>query len=263
MIKLAVSNIAWDTKDDDKVLSYMSSKNITGLEIAPTKIIAEKPYENIEEAGLILDKMCYIYKLKIASMQSIWFGRQERMFFTEQERKILLDYTKKSILFAEKIGCKNIVFGCPKNRIINSKLDIEIAMQFFSELGDYAQAHNTVLAIEANPVIYGTNFLNTTSEVLEFVCGINNSGIRINLDLGTIICNDESLEIVQRAIPYVNHIHISEPNLKPIEKRKLHERIADILEYTHYDKFVSIEMGNTGNVGDVLSVINYTQSIFS
>ena len=33
----------------------------------------------------------------VPSMQSIWFGRQEKIFGTLEERKILVEYTKKAI----------------------------------------------------------------------------------------------------------------------------------------------------------------------
>lgn len=52
------------------------------------------------------------------SMQSIWYGRTEKLFGTEEERNLLLDYTKSAVDFAAAIGCKNLVFGCPKNRCI-------------------------------------------------------------------------------------------------------------------------------------------------
>ena len=38
-------------------------------------------------------------------MQSIWFGRQERLFGSEEEREILIDYTKKAVDFAVAIQC--------------------------------------------------------------------------------------------------------------------------------------------------------------
>lgn len=62
--------------------------------------------------------------------------------------------------FANAIGCGNMVFGCPKNRVIDHESDEHIAIEFFRLLGDYAKKCNTVLAIEPNTVIYGTNFLN-------------------------------------------------------------------------------------------------------
>ena len=39
----------------------------------------------------------------VPSMQSIWFGRQEKVFGTAEERQILVDYTKKAILSRDDI----------------------------------------------------------------------------------------------------------------------------------------------------------------
>ena len=44
-------------------------------------------------------------------MQSIWFRRQEMLFGTEEERKVLVDYTKKAIDFAAAVGCEMVCFN--------------------------------------------------------------------------------------------------------------------------------------------------------
>ena len=67
-------------------------------------------------------------------MARICFGKNEVIFGSEEERKSISDYVKKSIDFAQSIGCKNLVFGSPKNRNINPNQE-EIAIEYFSEIG--------------------------------------------------------------------------------------------------------------------------------
>ena len=69
----------------------------------------------------------------------------KRFLVSEEERKILVDYTKKAIDFANRISCKNLVFGCPKNRVSKNENNNDIAISFFRELGEYAKLKNTVL----------------------------------------------------------------------------------------------------------------------
>ena len=78
------------------------------MEIAPTRIFPEDPYENLSKVSDWYEGMRD--RFVIPSMQSIWFGRSEKIFGTEEEREILLNYTKKAIDFAERIECKNLVF---------------------------------------------------------------------------------------------------------------------------------------------------------
>ncbi len=241
-MKLAISNIAWDERQSSKVYEKMKELKFSGLEIAPSKIFGATPYEYRREAVQFRENISENYGLSICSMQSIWFGRTEMIFKNLEERRVLLDYTKKAIDYAQTIGCKNLVFGCPKNRVINSGFDKKIAIDFFSKLGEYAKQHNTVLALEANPDIYGTNFINYTEEAFGLVKEINNEGFKVNYDFGTVLYNGESLESLQDNIAFINHVHISEPYLKAVSFNEKHKELLGILKKGNYDGFISVEM---------------------
>ncbi len=261
-MKLSVSNIAWSKEDDQMMYDFLKKSNFSGLEIAPTRIFEELPYSNLENAKLFKKELLEKYNLEISSMQSICFGRNESIFGQEPERNSLKDYIKLSIKFANAISCKNLVFGCPKNRIIGDNQE-DFALEFFSELATFSYQNNTNLAMEANPEIYGTNFLNTTKQAIEFVKELNHEGLRINLDLGTIIHNNEDLNVVFDNIDLINHIHISEPYLEIIQERAIHNELAKILKKTNYKNFVSIEMKNLNDIKNLKEVINYTKSVFN
>ena len=181
-MKLSISNIAWDTNLNKQIYELMHKYNFKGLEIAPTKIFPEKPYENLDIAKKWMQELKDTYELIIPSMQSIWFGKSEKIFKTKEERQILINYTKKAIDFASIIDCKNLVFGCPKNRNIEKDSDYQIAIEFFKALGDYAYSKNTVIGMEANPVIYNTNFINDTQSAIKLIKDVNSKGFLLNLD---------------------------------------------------------------------------------
>ena len=261
-MKISISNIAWSKENDNEMLEFLSNKGFDALEIAPTRIIEDSPYEHIEKSKCICEGIKQKYKLDISSMQSIWFGKTEKIFESEDNRKKLINYSKKAIDFANVINCKNLVFGCPKNRIINNiEIDYNVAVDFFSEIGEYACSKNVYFSIEPNPVIYNTNFINTTNEAINFVKNINCSGIKINVDLGTIIYNNEDISILENNVNLINHVHISEPNLEYIEKRKLHKDIVDLLKRNDYNKYISIEMKNKNNIDKVKEIANYVYGI--
>jgi len=260
-MKVTISNIAWQAENDGEMYAFLKEKNCTGIEIAPTRIFQENPYSDLEKVANFREELQSNYGLQVVSMQSICFGRNEAIFSSEEERASLLDYIKQSIDFASVLGCKNLVFGSPKNRNINEGQE-ELAIAYFSEIGRYAAQKNTVFAFEPNPVIYGTNFINTTTQALDFVKECNIEGLKINFDLGTVIYNEENLTILENNLKWINHIHISEPYLEEIQKRSLHYELASILRREKYENYISIEMKGGSELQKIKDIIQYTQDVF-
>lgn len=256
-MNLSISNIAWSSMHDEKVYEKMLELGFNGLEIAPTRVYSENPYSKIIEAEKWAVNLQHRYGIVVCSLQSIWYGRTEKIFGTEYERKSLITYTKRAIDFAEAVGARNVVFGCPRNRVINSDLDYNIAYEFYSEIAEYAFEHHTVLALEPNPIIYNTNFINTTEEAIALIKKIDKPGFQLNLDLGTVIYNEENIENFVESVKVINHVHISEPGLGLIKRRKLHKNLIEMLKKIKYQKFISIEMGNQDAVDDVVKVMRY------
>lgn len=261
-MKLSISNIAWSPQWDKEMYRFLQKSGYTAIEIAPTRLFPEAPYEHCSEAQTFAVWLKDTYGLSVSSMQSIWYGRKEKLFGTAEDRQMLTEYTKKAIEFASQMGCGNLVFGCPKNRWVEKEELKESAESFFKELGDYAYKKGTVLAMEANPPIYNTNYINTDSEAFALVKKIDSKGFLVNLDLGTMIENEEALSVIIEDINLINHIHISEPNLKNIEERPIHYEIAEVLRKKAYTGYVSIEMGLQENVQVTKRVIEYVREIF-
>lgn len=261
-MKLSVSNIAWTAQEDITMYSFLQNEQINALEIAPTRIFPENPYEKLREASIFRKFLSEKFALSISSIQSIWFGRKEKLFSTKEERDFLLEYTKKAILFAEQLQCGNLVFGCPKNRVLPVDKSSNDIIPFFRELGEFAQAHHTCIGIEANPPIYGTNFLNTTIETFDFVSRVDSSGVKVNLDVGAMLYNQEQPELIKNCIPYISHIHISEPNLEMVQNREFHHRLANILRNEKYSGYISLEMKNLKDEISLKSVIQYLKTRF-
>lgn len=262
-MRLSISNIGWAEENDAAVYGLMKKYGFQGLEIAPTRIFPERPYDMNSEAETWSKQLKSEYGFCVPSMQSIWYGRQEKIFSTDEERRILLDYTKKAIDFAAAIGCKNLVFGCPGNRNLPDGADESLAVAFFHELGDYAYSKGTVIGMEANPPIYNTNFINDTESALNLIEKVDSKGFLLNLDLGTILQNEEDVSGLVGKVNRINHVHISEPGLKPIEERPIHRELKTLLEKENYDRFISIEMGKVDDLAILEEKMNYVRGIFA
>ena len=262
MLKISISNIAWTEEYDKAVYDLMKQYGYTGLEIAPTRIFPENPYDRCGEAEEWAENLKSDFGFSVPSMQSIWYGRNEKLFGSDEDRRTLVDYTKKAIDFAEIIGCKNLVFGCPRNRNLSDGADKSIAIGFFKEIGDYASVHNTVIGMEANPPIYNTNYINDTKSALELIKEVQSEGLKLNLDVGTMIENGEAVDILRGNEHLINHVHISEPGLKPVETRELHTDLSELLKDSDYSNFVSIEVGRQDDINQLESMLKYVRETF-
>lgn len=273
-MQLAISNIAWSCEYDGQMYKMMEKYGFGGLEIAPTRIFEQKPYDCLSEGKKWAENLRTEYGLSVVSLQSIWYGRNESLFGSYEERQALLEYTKRAIDFACAVGAKNIVFGCPKNRKIpmvlgesftnSSKIDTYYnqALNFFSVLGDYAASNGVVIGMEANPVMYNTNFINTTLEALNLVKQVDSLGFRLNLDIGTMLINNEPIGILTDNVDLISHVHVSEPGLEPVKHYALHDQLAELLAINGYSGYVSIEMKKCTDLSVIYDSLDYIRSVF-
>ena len=252
-MNLSISNIAWAGEYDEEIYAFLRAEGFGGLEIAPTRLFPDRPYDHLKEAGDFARGLKAGYGLTICSMQSIWYGLSQNIFGNNEDRAFLLGYTEKAIQFADAVGCGNLVFGCPKNRNMPPGGFLPDAYAFFKTIGDIAASHGAVVALEANPPIYNTNFINTTRDAFDFCRAVSSEGLKVNIDLGTCIFNGEGIELISDNINLVNHIHISEPYLVPIKERDLHKDLFKL----DYSRYMSIEMANPGDIDTVKAAVSY------
>jgi len=256
-MKISASNIAWAFEQDKAMLAYLKSLGYHGLEIAPTRVFPCAPYDQLDQARSFANSLHENYGLHVSSMQSILFGVSQNLFASDGDRMLLLAHLNKAIRFASAMSCPNLVFGCPKNRKIGGPGYYEIAVEFFSQLANIAAEHHTVVSIEPNPVIYGTNFLNTTSQAFSFVRDVSHHACKVNIDTGTMVHNNEPFSLLEQHVDLIHHIHISEPNLVPIVRRDLHKQLFDL----PYSGYISLEMKNPGDIGPVKEALWYIQNL--
>ena len=253
--KLCISNIAWAAAHDEAMYAFLLEQGYEGLEIAPTRLFPERPYEHIAEAKEFAARLYERFGLRVASMQSIWYGVTQSVFGTDADRRFLVDYTKRAVDFAAAMGCGNLVFGCPKHRVLPSPEALPVADAFFREIAAYAALAGVVIALEPNPEFYGTNFINTTAQAFEYCRRLSAPGLMVNVDLGTSIHCGDSVAFLSENAALIHHVHISEPMLAPIQHRALHGELAALA----FDGYFSIEMGNKDDLALVQDTVRYVK----
>ena len=252
-MKLAISNIAWQPAQRDAAFELMAQNGFAGLEIAPGLAFEgeDDPWAPSPRAVADFEQAMARFGLRFVSMQSLLFGVcGAQLFGDAQEQQAFIGAMERAIGLAGRLGIPNLVFGSPRNRIIPEGMPRQSAMSgaidFFRRLGEAACMFGARIAIEPNPVAYGTNFLNTMDETAEFVAQVGHPGISLNFDVGAVImCGQiDRLEALFDAYSgLVSHVHLSEPNLTPSPSsvsvaRQVKRMCAD----AGYDGWISIEM---------------------
>lgn len=246
-MKLAISNIAWDRTDEDSVLQALQREGVDGIEIAPTKVWPRWLGASREQAETMREQFGEL-GFVIPAVQSVLYDRPDlRVFDGVQGRFALRKHLANVGHLACAFGAKNIVFGSPQNRdrgALSLEEAIEEASEYFAVIGADLTALGVCLCIEANPVIYGCNFLSHWREAAEFVSRIDSPGIGLHLDAAcTVLAGDDPIAAIKECGTILRHFHISEPFLGSFSSPIVdHAAIGKALRESGYRGWVSIEM---------------------
>ena len=244
-MKLAVSNIAWETHDDPLVLQKLKQLKVTGIEVAPTKIWPDWSDANEKGASQYGKKM-HAAGFEIPAMQAILFNKPELQLFDKKTHRAFLDHIKHVADLASAMGARVLVLGAPKNRR-RGQLSItdamSIATEFLQKVGEICHQRKCCIGIEHNPVEYGCDFVTNVADARELVDRVSHPGIQLHLDsAGVHMCGDSIESVIDQAGSFV-HFHISEPMLEPVVNASVdHAKFRNALTTAGYDGWVSIEM---------------------
>ncbi|MEI8635115.1 TIM barrel protein [Vibrio sp. PP-XX7] len=244
---LSISNIAWDISVDADVVQLLHQYDVTSIDIAPSKYFAQ-PTLVLEHAFEQVKQYWHSQGIVLLGMQSLLFGTQGFNLFGRREvRQQMLQHLRSLCRIGNVLGARKLVFGSPKNRDrahLNDADTQRIATEFFNQLGDIAQEQQVVICLEPSPVCYHSNFMVNTLETAAVVLTVNHPHIRMQLDVGAMCLNQEDARaVIVQVAPLVHHIHISEPQLVPLNSgNTYHEQASQAIRCYLPDHPVTIEM---------------------
>ena len=215
---LLVSELAW--KSEKSVIPWLNSRGIKYIEAVPSKYNWDMNEYN-----------------SIYSAQSILYGIPIQIF-SEQPRFLSILEEKLSLLQSK--NTKVIIFGSPSQRIYNG----EDASTLFTKAGDLCKKYNIVLCLENNSSLYGCNWITHVREALTFVKTLNHSHVKINLDTGSVLMENEQLLLTADDIFNIGHVQISFPHLglwDNVYTPQLYNIVKDLHKYGYIGK-ISLEM---------------------
>lgn len=246
-MQLAVSNLAWDVKDDHIIFPLLRMHGIHGIEVAPTKIWPD--WEGISERS-VRQYADYLSNegFLSPSLQAIVYGLPHLMLFGDASiKKAFLEHLKKVADIASVMQAGRLVFGAPRNRLRGSlglSEAFAAAVQFFCAAAAICHSRGTRLCIEPNPEEYGCDFITNTTDAINLVTQVMHPGFGLHLDSGSITLAGENIaDTICRAGTLIWHFHASEPHLADFSSPKVdHSQAGATLRSIGYKNWVAIEM---------------------
>jgi len=251
-MKISLSNIAWDIKDDEDVCELLHRYQVKAIDVAPGKYFPDSKTASDKDI-LAVRKYWESRGISLVGMQSLLFGTNGLNLFGDKSvQQKMLEHLQAVSRVAAGLGITRLVFGSPKNRYRPEISDDEsntIARHFFTLLGDIAQCEGVIICLEPNPECYGANFMTSSAETLEMVRSIDHPAIRMQLDTGAIAINHENItQIIKGNEDIIGHIHLSEPDLIPLGRSQVnHIEVAAALNDLLPQRVATIEMLMTQN----------------
>ncbi|OZY44005.1 sugar phosphate isomerase/epimerase family protein [Pseudomonas lundensis] len=258
-MRLAISNIAWDTAEDEVVLQLLKRFEVDGIDIAPGKYFPDPASASVQEITCVKDWWAE-RGIAITGMQALLFGTSGLNLFGSQEsRAAMLKHLSAVCRIGQGLGATRLVFGSPKNRDrtgLDDQQVLDIAVPFFRELGDIAKNHCVIICLEPNPTCYGANFMTNSAQTAAVVRAVAHPAIKMQLDTGALQINGEDpVTVLQDCAALIGHVHASEPDLVTLgDGATDHRHMADAVKRFLADPVVSIEMLGTKDEQHPISI---------
>jgi len=267
MMKLSISNLAWEKTEEEAVLKLLAEKEVTGIEIAPSKVWHD--WQGITPHHVRRYREKLAQEFQISALQAILFGYPNyRLFGSSQERRDTMNHLRFVSDIATDLGTQVMVLGAPRNRDrgqLSEEEAFKIAVEFFQEIGEYCASQNTCLCIEPNPTVYQCNFITTSVEGHTLVQAVNSEGFGLHLDAaGMYLATEEITVVLPQYATLLQHFHISEPNLGGFSEPVVdHQQIGTLLKEQAYQKWVSIEMrSQTETIEAIKTAVNFALTCY-
>jgi D-psicose/D-tagatose/L-ribulose 3-epimerase len=246
-MRLAISNIAWNVDEDAAIAELLQRYKVDAIDVAPGKYFPEPTKATADKIAPIRD-WWGDRGIEITGMQALLFGTQGlNLFGSVAVQQKMLSHLAAVCRIGAGLGATRLVFGSPKNRDRTGLSDdktLEIAIDFFHQLGDIAFNEGVQVCLEPNPPCYGANFMSTSAETAEVVMSVNHPAIRMQLDTGALTINSEDIEqVLKQSNAVIGHIHASEPNLLTLgDGTTNHAQFGKEIKQYLPNHIVSIEM---------------------
>ena len=148
---------------------------------------------------------------------------------------------------ARKVGIRTIVFGSGAARNVPDGFDRKTAVQqitdFAASAAQLAAEHG--ITIVAEHLNRGEcNIMNTVAEAMEYVKAVNHPNFQCLVDTYHLWLEDEPLENVRAAMPWIKHVHLADKDgrVAPgLSGTSDYRKFFGVLKKANYNGLISFE----------------------
>jgi sugar phosphate isomerase/epimerase len=241
-MKLALSNFAWDSDENESIFKTLSSIGVENIEGVLTKI---NNWDSLGESELVKYKeLLNRHGIKIESIQSIFYG----VSCNDLSDYKTIDHYKKLIECCKVLGVKVMVLGSPSLRK-NVNCWYDNLSDILKKVDGMLNDTGIELSIEPNTKTYGGDYFYTVQEIVDFIIHNDFKNIKTMVDTHNVKLEGlDPLNEFRNNIQYINHIHISEPNLKTLSDFDLHKEFSKLLKSFNYNGIITYEVNKCDNI---------------
>lgn len=236
-MKLAISNFAWDFSENTNIFEILKKHQIPNVEGVLTKIDnwGDLTSEKVLNFKSLLDS----YDLTIESLQSIFYGVNCDGL---HDGKVIIPHIEKVLEYSKILGVKTLVLGSPNLRRNTPNLLIELS-NVFKVLDKILENSGIEISLEPNTKSYGGDYFHNLTDIVIFISENNFKNIKTMIDTHNLILEGiDPCKEITKYFNVVNHIHISEQGLKPIQDIEFHKKFSQTIKTLKYDKIVTYEL---------------------
>ncbi len=235
-MKLALSNFAWDSNENEYIFETLNSIGITNIEGVLTKI---KPWDVLSESELIKYKESMLPRgIEMESIQSIFYG----VNCNDLSDTETIQHYKKLIEYCKILNVKVMVLGSPSLRknVIGWYDNLS---NILKEVDSMLEGTGIELSIEPNTKGYGGDYFYTVDEIVDFIVYNDFKNIKTMVDTHNVTLEGlNPVNVLKSNINHVNHIHVSEPKLSKITDIEFHRTFSQTLKDLNYSGIITYEL---------------------
>ena len=249
-MKLGISNLAWNTNEEfENIIPSLKENDIKYIEITFSKHLEwNNPNHKLDSFINILKKN----NLKTVSTQSIFFNTNVNSFYDDK----FIKHLELICTLSKEIGVDRLVLGSPNMRIDKNYNKL---IEVFTEVNKLMIDKNITLLLEPNCRAYAGEFFHTVSEIVGFIKAGGYENIKTMIDTHNILLeNQNPFTIFNQYKEYINHVHVSEVNLKGFIESDEHNKLADTLRENKYDGVIVYEVKPSSNILNDIKLFSKT-----
>ena len=251
-MKLAISNFAWDFSENNEIFNILKKHQISNIEGVLTKIDnwGDLNTDKIRNFKTILDEN----GLMMESAQSIFYGVNCDGL---HDGKVIIPHIKNLVEYSKILGIKTLVLGSPNLRKNTSNLLVELS-KTFKVIDGILEGSGVEISLEPNTKNYGGDYFHNLTDIVIFISENNFKNIKTMIDTHNLIM--EGIDPCNEIIKYfdkINHIHISEPELKPITDTKFHLQFSNTIKSLNYNKIITYELLKCENLESTIEEFKF------